>query len=159
MDANKQIEQEKPQHVKRVFIDPSISANIIGSRVVEKLGLQDQIVPAVRVLNGFNMACETMKGEITLSVITAGTNQEKTFYVIEEDMRYNALFERPWVYNMRVVPSTLRQALKFPTSGGVKMIYGELPTARELFVVDEVIPAPAISTSKSTEPTKKEETK
>ncbi|XP_070039909.1 uncharacterized protein [Nicotiana tomentosiformis] len=76
--------------VKRVLIDPGSLANIIRSRVVEQLGLQDQIVPAVQVLNGFNMACETTKEEITLVVNTAGTTREMKFYVIEADMRYNA---------------------------------------------------------------------
>ncbi|XP_070056916.1 uncharacterized protein [Nicotiana tomentosiformis] len=37
--------------VKRVLIDPGSSANIIRSRVIEQLGLQDQIIPAVWVLN------------------------------------------------------------------------------------------------------------
>ncbi|XP_070057456.1 uncharacterized protein [Nicotiana tomentosiformis] len=81
--------------VKRKLIDPGSSANIIRSRVVEQLGLQDQIVPVVRVLNRFNMACETTKGEITLTVNTAGTVQETNVYVIKREMRYNALFGRP----------------------------------------------------------------
>ncbi|XP_070022206.1 uncharacterized protein [Nicotiana sylvestris] len=59
--------------VKRVLVDPGSSANIIRSRVVEQLGLQDQIVPAAQVLNGFNMASETTKGEIMLPINTAGT--------------------------------------------------------------------------------------
>ncbi|XP_019261621.1 PREDICTED: uncharacterized protein LOC109239505 [Nicotiana attenuata] len=79
---------------KRVLIDPGSSANIIRSRVEEQLGLQDQVVPVARVLNGFNMACETTKGKITLPVNMAGTIQEMKFHVIEGDMRYNALFER-----------------------------------------------------------------
>ncbi|XP_019248799.1 PREDICTED: uncharacterized protein LOC109228072 [Nicotiana attenuata] len=54
------------------------------------IGLQDQIVHAVRGLNGFNMVCETTKGEITLPVNTAGTIQETKFYVIKGDMRYPA---------------------------------------------------------------------
>ncbi|XP_070036427.1 uncharacterized protein [Nicotiana tomentosiformis] len=81
--------------VKRVLIDPGSSANIIRSRVVEQLGLQDHIVPAVRVLNGFSMACETIKGEITLPVNVAWTIKKAKFYVIEEDMRYTSLFGRP----------------------------------------------------------------
>ncbi|XP_009623280.1 uncharacterized protein [Nicotiana tomentosiformis] len=108
--------------VNRVLIDPGSSANIIRLRVVEQLGLQDQIMPAVRVLNGFNMACETTKGEITLPVNTAGTVQKAKFYVIKGDMRYNAMFGRPWIYDMREVPSTLHQALKFPTPGGIKTV-------------------------------------
>ncbi|XP_070012317.1 uncharacterized protein [Nicotiana sylvestris] len=57
--------------------------------------LQDQVVPAAQVLNGFNMACETTKGEITLPMNVAGTIQETNFHVIKGDMRYNALFGRP----------------------------------------------------------------
>ncbi|XP_070037118.1 uncharacterized protein [Nicotiana tomentosiformis] len=134
---------------KRVLIDPGSSANIIRSRVVEQLGLQDQIVPVVRVLNGFNMACKTTKREITLLVNTAGTIQETNFYVIERDMRYNAVFGRPWVHNMRGVPSTLHQALKFPASEGVKTVYGEQSAAKEISAVDEVILVPAVSTSRT----------
>jgi len=101
--------------VKRVLIDPGSLDNIIRSRIMEHLGLQDQIVLAVRVLNGFNMACETTKGGITLSVNVARTIQEAKFYVIEGDMSYNAPFGR-------AVPSTLHQILKFPTPEGIKTI-------------------------------------
>nr|XP_016474227.1 PREDICTED: uncharacterized protein LOC107796027 [Nicotiana tabacum] len=135
--------------IKCVLIHPGISANIIRWRVVEQLGLLDQIVPAVRVLNRFNMACETTKGEITLPVNTIGTTQETKFYVIEGDMRYNALFRRPWVHDMRVVPSTLHQALKLPTPEGIKTVYEEQSTTKKIFVIEEVISVPAVSTSKS----------
>ncbi|XP_060202258.1 uncharacterized protein LOC132630711 [Lycium barbarum] len=47
--------------VKRILIDPGSSANIIRWKVVEQLGLLDQIVPVSRLLNGFNMAYETTK--------------------------------------------------------------------------------------------------
>ncbi|XP_070054429.1 uncharacterized protein [Nicotiana tomentosiformis] len=145
--------------VKCVLIDPGSSANIIRSRVVKQLGLQDQIVREVRVLNGINMACKTTKGEITLLVNTAKMTQDTKFYLIEGDIRYNALFGRPWVHNMRVVPSTLHQTLKFPTLGGVKTVYGEQLTTKEMFAVDEVILLPLISISKNTEPTRKEKIK
>ncbi|XP_070046701.1 uncharacterized protein [Nicotiana tomentosiformis] len=133
--------------IKNVLIDPGSSANIIRSRVVEQLGLQDQIVPVVRVLNGFNMACKTTKGEITLSVNVVGTVQEAKFYVIEGDMRRNALFGRQWIHNMRAVPSTLHQVLKFPTPGGVQIVYGEQLAAKEMFAVDQVISVSMLSTS------------
>nr|XP_009797321.1 PREDICTED: uncharacterized protein LOC104243768 [Nicotiana sylvestris] len=80
--------------IKSVLIDPGSSANIIRSMVVEQLSLQDLIVPTVRVLNGLNMACETTKGEIILPMNVAETIQEAKFYMIEGDMRYNALFGR-----------------------------------------------------------------
>ncbi|XP_070048901.1 uncharacterized protein [Nicotiana tomentosiformis] len=137
--------------VKRVLIDPGSSANIIRSRVVEQLVLQNQIVPAARVLNSFNMASETTKGEIILPVNVAMTVQETKFHMIEGDMRYNALLGRPWIHNMRAVPSTLHQVLKFPTPEGVKTVYGEQHAAKDMFVVDEVIPVSALSSTKGLE--------
>ncbi|XP_070049292.1 uncharacterized protein [Nicotiana tomentosiformis] len=130
--------------VKRVLIDPESSANIIRSRFVKQLGLQDQIVPAAQILNGFNMASETTKGEIVLPINVAETIQKTKFHVIEGNMRYNALLGRPWIHNMRAVPATLHQMLKFPTPDGVKMVYEEQHAAKEMFVVDEVIPVSAL---------------
>ncbi|XP_060210454.1 uncharacterized protein LOC132637376 [Lycium barbarum] len=125
--------------IKRVLIDLGSSANIIQWKVIEQLGLLDQIVPAIRVLNGFNMACETTKGEITYPINTAGTTRQTKFYVIEGDMGYNALLGRPWIHLMKAVPSTMHQALKFPTPEGIKTIYGERRAAKEMFAVEESV--------------------
>ncbi|XP_019253931.1 PREDICTED: uncharacterized protein LOC109232630 [Nicotiana attenuata] len=92
--------------VKHVLVDPGSSANIIRSRVLEQLGLQDQTVPTARVLNYFNMASETTKWETTLTVNVAGTIQDTKFHVIEGDMRYHALLGMPWIHKMRAVPRT-----------------------------------------------------
>ncbi|XP_019224147.1 PREDICTED: uncharacterized protein LOC109205847 [Nicotiana attenuata] len=128
-----------------MLVDPSSSANIIRSRVVEQLGLQDQIVPAARVLNDFNMVSETTKGDIILLVNIGRTIHETKFHVIDGDMRYNALLGRLWIHNMRVVPSMLHQVLKFPKSEGIKTVYGEQPAAKQMFAIDEVIPVLALS--------------
>nr|XP_009607773.1 uncharacterized protein LOC104101927 [Nicotiana tomentosiformis] len=116
--------------IKHVLIDPGRSANIIQSKVIEQLGLQDRIVPAVRLLNRFNMACEITKGEIMLPINTNGIVREAKFYVNEGDMSYNTLLGRPWIHHMRAVPSTLHQVLKFPVSGGIKTICREQPAAK-----------------------------
>ncbi|XP_060195433.1 uncharacterized protein LOC132624713 [Lycium barbarum] len=95
--------------IKCVLIDPGSSANIIPWRVIEQLGLLDQIVPAIRVLNRFNIACKTTKGEITLPISMAGTTEQTKFYVLEGDMGYNALLGRLWIHLVRAVPSTTHQ--------------------------------------------------
>ncbi|XP_059277628.1 uncharacterized protein LOC132031718 [Lycium ferocissimum] len=125
--------------IKRVLIDPGSSANIIRWRVIEQLRLLDQIVPAIRVLNGFNMACETTKGEITLPINMAGTTQQTKFYMIEGDMGYNALLGRPWIHLVRAVPLTLHQVLKFPTPEGIKTICGEQQVAKKMFAIEESV--------------------
>ncbi|XP_070014000.1 uncharacterized protein [Nicotiana sylvestris] len=133
--------------VNRALVDPGSLANIIRLRVVEQLGRQDQIVSATRVLNGFNMASETTKGEITLLVNVTGTIQDTKFHMIEGDMRYNTLLGRYWIHNMRAVPSTLHQMMKFSTLDGVKIVYGEQHVAKEIFAVDEVTPISMLSIS------------
>ncbi|XP_059281285.1 uncharacterized protein LOC132034979 [Lycium ferocissimum] len=115
------------------------SATIIRWRVIEQLGLLDQIMPAIRVLNGFNMACETTKGEINLPINTTGTTQQTKFYVIEGDMGYNALLGRPWIHLMKVSLSTMHQALKFSTSEGIKTVHGEQQAAKKMFAVEKSV--------------------
>nr|XP_016492185.1 PREDICTED: uncharacterized protein LOC107811712 [Nicotiana tabacum] len=105
---------------------------------MEQLGLLDQIIPASRVLNGFNMASEITKGEIILPVNVIGTIQDTRFHIIEGDMRDNALLRRPWIHSMRAVSSTFHQMMKFPTKDGVKTIYGEQHAAKEMFAVHDL---------------------
>ncbi|XP_070016945.1 uncharacterized protein [Nicotiana sylvestris] len=126
--------------VKRVLVDPGSSTNIIRSRVVEQLGLLDQIIPASRVLNGFNMAREMTKGKIILPVNVVRTIQDTKFYAIEGDIRYNVLLERPWIHSMRAVSSTLHQIMKFPTKDSVKIVYGEQYAAKEMSAVHDLAP-------------------
>ncbi|XP_070014269.1 uncharacterized protein [Nicotiana sylvestris] len=128
--------------IKCVLVDPASSANIIRPRVVEYLGLLDQIVLAYRVLNGFNMASKIIKGEITLPVFVVGTIQNAKFHVFERDMRYNALLRRPWIHCMRAVPSTLHQMMKFLTKDGIKTVYEEQHASNEMFAVHDVVPPP-----------------
>nr|XP_016447569.1 PREDICTED: uncharacterized protein LOC107772586 [Nicotiana tabacum] len=137
--------------VKHVLVDPGSSTNIIRSRVVEQLVLQDHIVPAARVLNGFNMASKTTKGKIVLPVNVAGTIQETKFHVIEGDMIYISLLGRPWIHNMKAVPSTLHQVMKFLTSEGVRTVYEEQHDAKEMFAINEVIPVSALSSTKGSD--------
>nr|XP_009757976.1 PREDICTED: uncharacterized protein LOC104210713 [Nicotiana sylvestris]XP_016468875.1 PREDICTED: uncharacterized protein LOC107791346 [Nicotiana tabacum] len=105
------------------------------------------------------MSCETTKGEITLMVNTTETIQETKFYMIDGDMRYNALFGRPWIHNMRALPTTLHRAFKFPMPRGIKPVYGEQPAAKEMFLIDEVIIISALSTSQGSSSVAKGETK
>ena len=54
-------------------------------------------------------------GEITLSVYAGGVNLSVTFMVLDIPLAYNVILERSWIHNMRDVPSTFHQVIKFPT--------------------------------------------
>ncbi|XP_059309945.1 uncharacterized protein LOC132061092 [Lycium ferocissimum] len=78
--------------VKRVMVDPGSSANILRWKVVEEMGLLKKIIPAARTLAGFNMSSKTTKGEIDFPVEGGRVVKVTKFYVIDGDMRYNAIF-------------------------------------------------------------------
>ncbi|XP_019257796.1 PREDICTED: uncharacterized protein LOC109236017 [Nicotiana attenuata] len=128
--------------MKRVLVDAGSSTNIIRSEVMGRLGLLDRVTPISRILHGFNMIDEVAKGEVTLSIDKSGAIQNTKFQVIDGDMRYNALLDRPWIHGMRAVPSTLHQMIKFPTKDGVTTIYGEQRAAKEMFAVCHEVSAP-----------------
>ncbi|KAJ9552809.1 hypothetical protein OSB04_016854 [Centaurea solstitialis] len=49
--------------------------------------------------------------------------------------RYNAILERPWIHDMRAVPSTYHQKIKFPSPWGVQEIVSEKKIARECYKI------------------------
>ncbi|XP_019254964.1 PREDICTED: uncharacterized protein LOC109233529 [Nicotiana attenuata] len=131
--------------IKRVIVDPGSSVNIIRSEVVGQLGLLNQVIPTSRVLHGFNMVREETKGEIIIPIDTSGTTQNTEFQVINGDMKHNAVLGRPWIHNIRVVPSTLHQVIRFPTRDGITTIHGEQQATREMFAVHHETTIPAYS--------------
>ena len=62
-----------------------------------------------------------------------GVNQLIKFQVMDCPSAYNVLLGRPWIHQMRYVPSTLHQSIKFHTPWGVREIKGEQRIARECY--------------------------
>nr|XP_009592529.1 uncharacterized protein LOC104089366 [Nicotiana tomentosiformis] len=106
--------------IKRVLVDIGSSANIIQLRVLKQAKLTGSIIPATKLLPGFNLVSETTQGEIFLPTNAKIVMKMTLFEVVDGDMRYNIILGRPWLHKMRDVPSTYHQLLKFPTSEGIK---------------------------------------
>ncbi|XP_059310964.1 uncharacterized protein LOC132062407 [Lycium ferocissimum] len=122
--------------VKRILIDPGSSVNIIRWKVVDQLSMLDRLIPPSRVINGFNLACKTMRREIILPINEGEMLKHTKFYVIDGDMSCNAIFGRPWIHDIKAVPSTLHFLLKFPIPDGIKQIRSERSAAKERFSIE-----------------------
>ncbi|XP_059285073.1 uncharacterized protein LOC132038418 [Lycium ferocissimum] len=122
--------------VKRILIDSDSSTNIIRWKVMDQLSMLDGLTPSSRVLNRFNMASEMVKAEIILPINAGGMLKPTKFYVIDGDMSYNTIFGRPWIHDMKVVPSTLHLLFKFPTPNGIGKIRGEQSAAKGMFAIE-----------------------
>nr|XP_016512691.1 PREDICTED: uncharacterized protein LOC107829735 [Nicotiana tabacum] len=102
-------------NVKRVLIDPGSSANIILLRVLREMQVEDKMIPKAHTLRGFDNSNVVTKSEVTPTTFAEGVTKETKFQVVEMEMAYNIIMGRPWIHDMDVVPSTLHQAMKFPS--------------------------------------------
>ncbi|XP_070040956.1 uncharacterized protein [Nicotiana tomentosiformis] len=118
--------------IKRVLVDPGSSANIVQWRVPEQAKLTGSIIPAKKLLAGFNLTSVTTRGEIFLLTNVEGVMKITLFEVVDGDMGYNIILGRPWLHEMKVVPLTYHQLLKFLTPEGIKQIRGDQLAAREM---------------------------
>lgn len=47
-------------------------------------------------------------------------------------MAYNVIMGRPWIHDMKAIPSTLHQVIKFPSKWGTQQIRGDQQTSRNI---------------------------
>ncbi|KAI3730092.1 hypothetical protein L6452_18768 [Arctium lappa] len=72
-------------------------------------------------------------GEITLPVYAKGINKQTRFSVIDCSSTYNIILGRPWIHDMKAVPSTYHKTMKFPTPWGIQEIKSEPKVARDYY--------------------------
>lgn len=106
--------------IKRVLVDLESLANIIQWRVLEQAKLTGSIIPATKLFSGFNLENMTTREKILLPTNPEGVMKMTLFEVVDGDMGYNIILGRPWLHEMKVVPSTYHQLLKFPNLKGIK---------------------------------------
>ncbi|XP_009614731.2 uncharacterized protein [Nicotiana tomentosiformis] len=70
--------------------------------------------------------------EILLPINAEGVMKTTLFEVVDSDMGYNIILGRPWLHEMKAVPSTYHQLLKFPSPYEINRIRGDQPAAREM---------------------------
>lgn len=57
------------------------------------------------------------KGLVSLPIRVGPMERDVIFQVLDLHLSYNILLGRPWIHEMKVVPSTYHQCLKFPYNG------------------------------------------
>ncbi|KAJ9542457.1 hypothetical protein OSB04_028963 [Centaurea solstitialis] len=121
---------------KRVLIDGGSSANVVFAETLKIMGIdRSNIVRRTTTLIGFNGDATSTLGEIILPVFAKGINKQTKFNVIDCPSAYNAILGRPWIHDMKAVPSTYHQKIKFPSPWGVQEIVSEKKIARECYKI------------------------
>jgi hypothetical protein len=109
--------------VRRILIDGGSSVNIIQLEALKKMNIPDsEITSKSSILVGFSGETKSTFGEIKLLVYIKGVSSIQKFCVIDCLSCYNIILGRPWIHDMKAVPSTYHQCVKLPTPWGVVKI-------------------------------------
>ena len=120
--------------IKRILVDNGSSTNVIFLSALKEMNIDEtHIHRRSTVLVKFSGKQKFTLGDITLLVYAARVNLHITFIVLDSLSAYNVILGKPWIHDMRAVPSTFHQVIKFPTAWGVKEIKGKQGTSRDCY--------------------------
>ncbi|KAJ9551982.1 hypothetical protein OSB04_016027 [Centaurea solstitialis] len=124
---------------KRILIDGGSSANVIFADTLKNGIDRSNIVRRTTTLIGFNGDTTNTLREIILPVFAKGINKKIKFNVIDCQSAYNAILGRPWIHDMKAVPSTYHQKVKFPSPWGVQEINQDAVQSYDDLQLEEVV--------------------
>jgi hypothetical protein len=121
--------------VRRILIDNGSSVNIIKLDTLERMGIpKEEIAGTSTILVGFSGEIKNTVGEIKLPVYVEGANSIQKFCVVDSLPGCNIILGRPWIHDLKAVPSTYHQCIKLPTPWGVVKIRGDQLDAKECYM-------------------------
>ncbi|XP_071909636.1 uncharacterized protein [Coffea arabica] len=125
--------------VKKVYVDPGSSVDVMYYRTFESLKLtREQLTPVRTPLVGFGGHVVHPKGMVNLMVTIGRHPRYRTvpvsFAVVKADSPYNMLIGRPTLNALRAVYSTYHLSFKFPTPEGVAEVSSDVGAARECYL-------------------------
>ncbi|KAG7594211.1 hypothetical protein ISN45_Aa01g029780 [Arabidopsis thaliana x Arabidopsis arenosa] len=122
--------------VTRCLIDTGSSVDLIFLSTLQRMGISKaDIVGPPAPLVAFTSDTSMSLGNIKLPVLAAGIPKIVEFIVFDRPAAYNIILGTPWIYQMKAIPSTYHQCVKFPTPGGIGTIRGDQETSRSCYLM------------------------
>ncbi|XP_074277213.1 uncharacterized protein LOC141600856 [Silene latifolia] len=122
--------------VRKILVDTGSSVNLIMLETLKVMGFSEKDLATKEVpLVGFSGETKHSLGEIVIPTYAKGVNKQVRYLVIDGPSTYNVILGRPWIHEMKAVPSTYHQCLKFPTPWGVQEIRGDQEEAKNCYKI------------------------
>ncbi|XP_074293746.1 uncharacterized protein LOC141620894 [Silene latifolia] len=120
--------------VRKALVDTGSSVNLIMLETLKTMGFdKENLIKKYVPLVGFSGETAHSVGEITIPTYIEGVNKLVRYLVIEGPTTYNVILGRPWLHQMKAVPSTYHQCLKFPTPWGTVTVKGDQEESRNCY--------------------------
>ncbi|KAG7552320.1 Retrotransposon gag domain [Arabidopsis thaliana x Arabidopsis arenosa] len=122
--------------VTRCLIDTGSSVDLIFLSTLQRMGISKaDIIGPPAPLVAFKSDTSMSLGNIKLPVLSAGVPKIVEFIIFDRPAAYNIILGTPWIYQMKAIPSTYHQCVKFPTPGGIGTIRGDQETSRSCYLM------------------------
>ncbi|XP_074317913.1 uncharacterized protein LOC141654442 [Silene latifolia] len=122
--------------VRKILVDTRSSVNLIMLETLKGTGFSENDLAKKAVpLVGFSGKTKHSLGEIVIPTYAGGVNKQERYLVIDGTSTYNVILGRPWIHEMKAIPSMYHQCLKFPTPWGVQEIRGDQEEAKDCYKV------------------------
>lgn len=109
--------------IKRILVENRSSVNIIFADTLNEMQMEEtKITRQAMMLIGFSGDIKHTVGEIELPVGADDVKKYTKFWLLEDSSSFNAILGRPRLHEIRTVPFTYHQVIKFPTESGVRPI-------------------------------------
>lgn len=102
--------------VKHVLIDGGARLNICTYSLLTQLGFSKNFIDLTKkiTIKAYDEEERTSKGLVSLPIRVGPVERDVIFQVLDLLLSYNILLGRSWINEMKAVPSTYHQCLKFP---------------------------------------------
>ncbi|CAL5390113.1 unnamed protein product [Camellia sinensis] len=123
--------------VNKILVDTGSSVNVMYNNLFKMLELKpEDLKPTSYMMCGFNGVPVQPIGEVTLPIYVDLVTVQILFMVVDVSSRYNAIIDLPWLHEMRAIPSTYNQLLKFHLDTGITAIRGDQRASKECCMIE-----------------------
>ncbi|XP_021765266.1 uncharacterized protein LOC110729797 [Chenopodium quinoa] len=106
--------------------DNGSAINVGPVCTAKKLGIKDEeLTPFIQGIRAYDNACRQAVGTVMLNITTGAIERRTRFQVVDIKASFNLFLGRLWLYELKVIPSSLYQK--------VKAIVGGIPISIDAF--------------------------
>ena len=121
------------KRIPMVLVDDGSALNVCPLKTASCLGLSiEDFVPTDQHVRAYDNSRREVLGTITLELTIGPMVKKVDFQVLNIASCFNILLGRPWIHDIKAVPSSLYQKVWFPHEGAIVTIYGDTLTLPKL---------------------------
>ena len=108
----------RQMNVPMSLVDNGSAINVCPLRTAKKLGIKnEELTPSTQGIRAYDNTRRQAVGTIILNITTGAVERRTKFQVVDIKASFNPLLGRPWLHELKAIPSSLHQKVKAIVGG------------------------------------------